>query len=66
MNAVPRDTLADITLAFLIGAGFGIGAMLLMQDDSATRKRRAFKRRLRKLRDIDHDIRSVLAVLRDR
>jgi hypothetical protein len=61
-----RDEVGDITTAFLIGAFFGVAATLLLRVAPPARKPSGLERRLRRLRDIDLDIRTALAALRDR
>jgi hypothetical protein len=61
-----RDEVGDITTAFLIGACLGIAATLLLRVGPPARKPSAVERRLRRLRDIDIDVRTALAALRDR
>lgn len=66
MKEPSRDEVGDITTAFLIGACLGVVATLLLRTGPTTGKPTGLERRLRRLRDIDLDIRTALAALRDR
>jgi hypothetical protein len=61
-----RDEVGDITTAFLIGACLGVAATLLLRVGPPARRPGGVERRIRRLRDIDFDIRTALAALRDR
>ncbi len=65
MKEPSRDEMGDVTTAFLIGACLGVAATVLLRTGPPTRKPRGLERRLRRLRDIDLDIRTALAALRD-
>lgn len=61
-----RAELADITIAFLIGAGLGVAAALLLREGPATRRVPALGKRIRRIRSFDRDLQKVLATLRNR
>lgn len=61
-----REDLTDITIAFLIGAGLGIAAALLLREAPAARRAPGLAKGVRGLRHVDRDLRKVLRTLRDR
>jgi hypothetical protein len=56
--------LADVALAFLIGAGLGVAASLLLRDAPPARGGSGLGRRVRRLRSLDRELRKAMATLR--
>lgn len=67
MKGKKPDELADVTAAFLIGAGLGVAATILLRPLRPAQPRRiARARRLARRRPFYHELRNLLATLGDR
>lgn len=66
MKGRKPDELADVTAAFLIGAGLGIAATMLLRPPRHRTRRVVRAQRLARLRPFYQDLRNLLATLGDR